>query len=117
MLDRSSTSTWSTGEHDLWGAGEHLVLHERGWDADAEAVVDRFHVVDLSSAEVEVFGVSERRTRPSGSRRCSPARDSRRRPFTPPGTASHPMRSAIRSSRRRGSTPDRSPSGSKALER
>jgi len=60
MLDRSSTSTWWTGENDLWGAGEHLVLRERGWDADAEAIVDRFHVVDLASAEVEVFGVSER---------------------------------------------------------
>jgi SAM-dependent methyltransferase len=60
MLDRSSASTWWTGENDLWGAGEHLVLHERAWDADAEAVVERFHVVDLASAEVEVFGVSER---------------------------------------------------------
>ena len=60
MLDRSSTSTWWTGANDLWGAGEHLVLHERGWDGDAEAVVDRFHVVDLASGRVEVFGVSER---------------------------------------------------------
>jgi SAM-dependent methyltransferase len=60
MLDRSSTSTWWTGANDLWGAGEHLVLHERGWDGDAEAVVDRYHVVDLASGRVEVYGVSER---------------------------------------------------------
>ena len=60
MLDRSSTTTWWTGANDLWGAGEHLVLHERGWEGDAEAVVDRYHVVDLASDRVEVLGVSER---------------------------------------------------------
>jgi len=60
MLDRSSTTTWWTGRDDLWGAGEHLVLHEHGWDGDAEAVVDRYHVVDLASDRVEVLGVSER---------------------------------------------------------
>jgi SAM-dependent methyltransferase len=58
-LDRTSTSTWWTGQDDLWGEGEHLVLHEHGWDDDAGASVDRYHVVDLESGRVEVLGVSE----------------------------------------------------------
>jgi SAM-dependent methyltransferase len=65
-LDRASTSRWWTGRDDLWGAGEHLVLHERDWDEDAEALVDRYHVVDAGTGRVEVFGVSEAA--------CSPAR-------------------------------------------
>ena len=60
VLDRSSTTAWWTGVNDLWGTGEHLVLHEHGWDGAAEAVVDRHHVVDLATGRVEVFGVSER---------------------------------------------------------
>ena len=50
---------WWTGRDDLWGEGEHLVLHERDWDEDAEALVDRYHVVDAATGRVEVYGVSE----------------------------------------------------------
>ncbi len=58
-LDRAITSTWWTSRDDLWGEGEHLVLHEHGWDDDAEALVDRYHVVDAETGRAEVFGVSE----------------------------------------------------------
>jgi SAM-dependent methyltransferase len=58
-LDRASTLTWWTGRDDLWGEGEHLVLHEHGWDEHAEAVVDRYHVVDAETGRIDVLGVSE----------------------------------------------------------
>jgi len=59
-LDRSLSRTVTSGSGGLWGEGEHVIVHERAWDDDAEAIVERHHVLDVSTGRVERYGVSER---------------------------------------------------------
>lgn len=59
LVDRATRHEWWTGTDDLWGAGTHLVLGERAWDAVAGATVERWHVLDREG-ELSIHGVTER---------------------------------------------------------
>jgi len=59
-VDRSSSTSWSTSSGGLWGDGEHLVLSERDVDPVADAVVERFHVLDVATGELRVYGLADR---------------------------------------------------------
>jgi SAM-dependent methyltransferase len=59
-IDRSSSTSWWTGSGGLWGAGEHLVLYERDVDPGADAVVERYHVIDLATGALRVYGLADR---------------------------------------------------------
>jgi SAM-dependent methyltransferase len=59
-VDRSASTSWSTSSGGLWGDGEHLVLSERDVDPAADAVVERFHVLDVATGELRVYGLADR---------------------------------------------------------
>lgn len=59
-VDRSSSTSWSTSSGGLWGDGEHLVLHERDVDPVADAVVERYHVVDVATGDLRIYGLADR---------------------------------------------------------
>jgi SAM-dependent methyltransferase len=59
-VDRSATTSWWTSTGGLFGDGEHLVLYERGVDEEAEAVVERYHVIDAATGELRVHGLADR---------------------------------------------------------
>jgi SAM-dependent methyltransferase len=59
-VDRSSTTSWWTSAGGLFGDGEHLVLYERSVDGEAEAVVERYHVIDAATGELRVHGLADR---------------------------------------------------------
>lgn len=59
-VDRKASTSWWTSTGGLFGHGEHLVLHERGVDEEADAVVERFHVVDAATGALRVYGIADR---------------------------------------------------------
>ncbi|OGO54838.1 MAG: hypothetical protein A2V85_16825 [Chloroflexi bacterium RBG_16_72_14] len=63
-VDRGAGTSWWSGADDLWGVGRHLVLAEHGWDEDAGATVERYHVVTEATGELSVHGVTERALEP-----------------------------------------------------
>jgi SAM-dependent methyltransferase len=63
--DRTTPSTsWSIERDDLFGPGERLVLAEHALDAAVPALVDRYHVLDMATGRLQVFGVTERLLEP-----------------------------------------------------
>jgi len=59
-IDRSPSTSWWTGAGGLWGDGPYLVLAERAVDETARAVVERFHVLDLTTGTLRVHGLADR---------------------------------------------------------
>lgn len=60
MVDRRPASSWWAGGDSLFSADHHVVMTERGWDADANATVQRHYVLDVETGELSVYGVTER---------------------------------------------------------
>jgi hypothetical protein len=63
-VPQSTTTAWFTGADDLFGPGAHLVLMERGWDAEARPSVDRHHVLAAETGEISVIGTTSRAFEP-----------------------------------------------------
>jgi SAM-dependent methyltransferase len=59
-VDRAASTSWWTSAAGLFGDGEHLVLHERAIDEEAEAVVERYQVLDGATGELRVYGLADR---------------------------------------------------------
>lgn len=60
LVDRASSTAWWTTAGGLWGDGEHLVLYERSIDPAADAVVERYHVVDRATGALRAYGIADR---------------------------------------------------------
>ena len=58
----SSTRRTAPGGHrpgGLWGDFPYLHLGECTWDPDQRAAVERFHILNLETGEMQVYGLSD----------------------------------------------------------
>lgn len=58
-LDREDQRWWESGTGGIWGDGPWLTLGERHFDAEAAALVDRYHVLHADSGALDVVTVSD----------------------------------------------------------
>jgi SAM-dependent methyltransferase len=58
-FDKRNSSWWYTDQGGLWGDFPYLHLGERAWDPEQRAAVERFHIVNLETSEMQVYGLSD----------------------------------------------------------
>ncbi len=58
-FDKKDSTWWYTDRGGLWGDFPYLHLGERTWDAEQQAAVERFHILNLETGEVQVYGLSD----------------------------------------------------------
>jgi hypothetical protein len=58
-FDKRNSSWWYTDRGGLWGDFPYLHLGERTWDPDQRAAVERFHILDLETGAMQVYGLSD----------------------------------------------------------
>ncbi len=58
-FDKRNNSWWYTDRGGLWGDFPYLHLGERAWDPDQRAAVERFHILNLETGEMQVYGLSD----------------------------------------------------------
>ena len=56
-VDRAHRRSWYAAERGLWSDAPHLVLSERHHDADAGAIVDRYHLIRAETGKLETYAV------------------------------------------------------------
>jgi len=55
FVDKKDSSWWFTDDTGLWGDAPFLHLGERIWDDEAEASVERYHILHLESGEMKQY--------------------------------------------------------------
>ncbi len=58
-FDKRNTAWWYTDRGGLWGDFPYLHLGERAWDPEQRAAVERFHILNLETGEMQVYGLSD----------------------------------------------------------
>lgn len=58
-IDKKNGTWWYTDSGGLWGDFPYLHLGERTWDPEQRAVVERFHIINLETGEMQVYGLSD----------------------------------------------------------
>ncbi len=58
-FDKRDSAWWYTDRGGLWGDFPYLHLGERAWDPAQRAAVERFHIINLDTGEVQVYGLSD----------------------------------------------------------
>jgi SAM-dependent methyltransferase len=58
-FDKRDSSWWYTDRGGLWGDFPYLHLGERAWDAEQGAAVERFHILNLETGEMQVYGLAD----------------------------------------------------------
>jgi SAM-dependent methyltransferase len=58
-FDKKDSSWWYTDRGGLWGDFPYLHLGERAWDPVQRAAVERFHILNLETGELQVYGLSD----------------------------------------------------------
>ncbi len=58
-FDKKDSAWWYTDRGGLWGDFSYLHLGERAWDPVQRAAVERFHILNLESGELQVYGLSD----------------------------------------------------------
>ncbi len=58
-FDKRNSNWWYTDSGGLWGDFPYLHLGERAWDPDQRAAVERFHILNLETGEMQVYGLSD----------------------------------------------------------
>jgi SAM-dependent methyltransferase len=58
-FDKEDGNWWYTDRGGLWGDFPYLHLGERAWDPEQRAAVERFHIVNLETGEIQVYGLSD----------------------------------------------------------
>ena len=58
-FDRQDSSWWYTDQGGLWGDFPYLHLGERAWDPEQGAAVERFHILNLETGEMQVYGLAD----------------------------------------------------------
>lgn len=59
LFDKKDSSWWYTDRGGLWGDFPYLHLGERAWDKEQRAAVERFHIINLETDEMQVYGLSD----------------------------------------------------------
>ncbi len=58
-FDKKDSAWWYTDRGGLWGDFPYLHLGERTWDPEQRAAVERFHILNLETGELQVYGLSD----------------------------------------------------------
>lgn len=58
-FDKRDSAWWYTDRGGLWGDFPYLHLGERAWDPEQRAAVERFHIINLDTGEMQVYGLSD----------------------------------------------------------
>ena len=58
-FDKKDNTWWYTDTGGLWGDFPYLHLGERSWDPTQRAAVERFHILNLETGEMQVYGLSD----------------------------------------------------------
>ena len=58
-FDKRDHTWWYTDRGGLWGDFPYLHLGERAWDPVQRAAVERFHILNLETGEMQVYGLSD----------------------------------------------------------
>jgi SAM-dependent methyltransferase len=58
-FDKKDNTWWYTDTGGLWGDFPYLHLGERAWDPLQRAAVERFHILNLETGEMQVYGLSD----------------------------------------------------------
>ncbi len=58
-FDKADSTWWYTDEAGLWGDFPYLHLGERHWDDARRAAVERFHIINLTTGEMRVYGLAD----------------------------------------------------------
>ena len=58
-FDKKDDTWWYTDTGGLWGDFPYLHLGERAWDPVQRAAVERFHILNLETGEMQVYGLSD----------------------------------------------------------
>jgi SAM-dependent methyltransferase len=58
-FDKRDSSWWYTDRGGLWGDFPYLHLGERAWDPEQGAAVERFHILNLETGELHVYGLAD----------------------------------------------------------
>jgi SAM-dependent methyltransferase len=58
-FDKRDGSWWFTDRGGLWGDFPYLHLGERAWDAAQGAAVERFHILNLETGEMALYGLAD----------------------------------------------------------
>jgi SAM-dependent methyltransferase len=58
-FDKKDDTWWFTDTGGLWGDFPYLHLGERRWDPTQRAAVERFHILNLETGELQVYGLSD----------------------------------------------------------
>jgi SAM-dependent methyltransferase len=59
LFDKKDSNWWYTDQGGLWGDFPYLHLGERAWDAEQRAAVERFHIINLKTGELQVYGLTD----------------------------------------------------------
>ncbi|MEA3337024.1 MAG: class I SAM-dependent methyltransferase [Chloroflexota bacterium] len=58
-IDKKDSNFWFTDDTGLWSESAFFCLGERHWDPEQRASIDRFHIIDLATGNLQVVAVSE----------------------------------------------------------
>ena len=58
-FDKRDNTWWYTDRGGLWGDFPYLHLGERTWDPEQRAAVERFHILNLETGEMQVYGLAD----------------------------------------------------------
>ena len=58
-FDKKDSAWWYTDTGGLWGDFPYLHLGERTWDPTQRAAIERFHILNLDTGEMQVYGLSD----------------------------------------------------------
>jgi SAM-dependent methyltransferase len=58
-FDKKNSTWWFTDRGRLWGDFPYLHLGERTWDAEQRAAVERFHIINLDTGEMQTYGLAD----------------------------------------------------------
>jgi SAM-dependent methyltransferase len=58
-FDKKDNTWWYTDTGGLWGDFPYLHLGERAWDPAQRAAIERFHILNLETGEMQVYGLSD----------------------------------------------------------
>ena len=59
LFDKKDSTWWYTDQGGLWGDFPYLHLGERVWNPEQRAVVERFHILNLETGALQVYGLSD----------------------------------------------------------
>ena len=58
-FDKQDSTWWYTDRGGLWGDFPYLHLGERRWDPEQRAAVERFHILNLETGEMQTYGLAD----------------------------------------------------------